>query len=292
MKKFKECYSSLIEQLGNNFNLSQVLDFITYFRCDDVNLYNEFLKNYDEVGYYSSRKLIELYCKKNEIILSDENANSIFSDLVNNIWNNGMSYHLTTSISALNINKYGMDPSKKEADVLEDINTLIDSLSEEKVKYFFPFVRGDINMYSYSSIPKLAVSYGKAPEWYLNLIGYRDSSLDEIIPRVLKLMEYESEAAKEKMVSIVSKYHELYKNSSRVLVVIPELNPKLSKDVLDSFEVNSVEKLNEGINYFISVKGRNIDTKTDKVVPSRELMFIDVKTRTLVNFEGKNKKHI
>ena len=51
-----------------------------------------------------------------------------------------MSYHLTTSISALNINKYGMDPSKKEADVLEDINMLIDSLSEDKVKYFFPFV--------------------------------------------------------------------------------------------------------------------------------------------------------
>ena len=68
--------------------------------------------------------------------------------------------------------------------------------------------------------------------------------------------------------------------------------PKLSKDVLDSFEVNNVEKLNEGINYFISVKGRNIDTKTDKFVLSRELMFIDVKIRTLVNFEGKNKKHI
>ena len=292
MKEFYDIYNSLINKIDGNIDLSSVLEFCTYFRCDDIKLYNDFMKNYTEVGYYKSEKLIELYCKKNGIILSDENANSIFSDLVNNIWNNGMSYHLTTSISALNINKYGMDPSKKEADVLEDINTLIDSLSEEKVKYYFPFVRGDINMYSYSSIPKLSVSYGKAPEWYLNLAGYGNESLDKIIPRIMNSMEDESEAAKEKMVSIVSKYHELYKNSFRVLVVIPGLNPKLSKDVLDSFEVNSVEKLNEGINYFLSVKGRNIDAKTDKVVPSNELMFIDVKTRTLVNFEGKNKKHI
>lgn len=292
MKEFYDIYNSLISKIDGNINLSSVLEFCTYFRCDDIKLYNDFMKDYTEVGYYKSEKLIELYCKKNGIILSDENANSIFSDLVNNIWNNGMSYHLTTSISALNINKYGMDPSKKEADVLEDINTLMDSLSEEKVKYFFPFVRGDINMYSYSSIPKLSVSYGKAPEWYLNLAGYGNESLDKIIPRIMNSMKDESEAAKDKMISIVSKYHDLYKNSSRVLVVIPGLNPKLSKDVLDSFEVNNVEKLNEGINYFLSVKGRNIDAKTDKVVPSNELMFIDVKTRNLVNFENKNIKHI
>lgn len=292
MKEFYDIYNSLISKIDGNINLSSVLEFCTYFRCDDIKLYNDFMKNYTEVGYYKSEKLIELYCKKNGIILSDENANSIFGDLVNNIWNNGMSYHLTTSISALNINKYGMDPSKKEADVLEDINTLMDSLSVEKVKYFFPFVRGDINMYSYSSIPKLSVSYGKAPEWYLNLAGYGNESLDKIIPRIMNSMEDESEAAKDKMISIVSKYHDLYKNSSRVLVVIPGLNPKLSKEVLDSFEVNSVERLNEGINYFLSVKGRNIDAKTDKVVPSNELMFIDVKTRNLVNFENKNIKHI
>ena len=292
MKEFYDIYNSLISKIDGNINLSSVLEFCTYFRCDDINLYNDFIKDYNEVFYYKSEKLIELYCKKNEIVLSNENANSIFSDLVNNIWNNGMSYHLTTSISALNINKYGMDPSKKEADVLEDINTLMDSLSEEKVKYFFPFVRGDINMYSYSSIPKLSVSYGKAPEWYLNLAGYGNESLDKIIPRIMNSMKDESEAAKDKMISIVSKYHDLYKNSSRVLVVIPGLNPKLSKDVLDSFEVNNVEKLNEGINYFLSVKGRNIDAKTDKVVPSNELMFIDVKTRNLVNFENKNIKHI
>ena len=290
MKKFKECYSSLIEQLGNNFNLSQVLDFITYFRCDDVNLYNEFLKNYDEVGYYSSRKLIELYCKYNNIELNDKNSKDIFLGIVDNLWNKGMSYHLTTSVSALNIMDYGMNPSKKEADVLEDINMLIDSLSEDKVKYFFPFVRDDINMYSYSSIPKLTVSYGKAPEWYLNLVGHDIDSLDKIIPRLMNLMGDESVSTKEKMVSIVSKYHDLYKNSSRVLVVIPGLNPKLSKDVLDSFDVNNVEKLNEGINYFLSVKRRNIDAKTDKVVPSSELMFIEVKSKSIIDYNNKDKR--
>lgn len=290
MKEFYDIYNSLISKIDGNINLSSVLEFCTYFRCTDINLYNDFMKDYTEVGYYKSEKLLELYCKKNEIVLSNENANSIFSDLVNNIWNNGMSYHLTTSISALNINKYGMDPSKKEADVLEDINMLIDSLSEDKVKYFFPFVRDDINMYSYSSIPKLTVSYGKAPEWYLNLVGHDIDSLDKIIPRLMNLMGDESVSTKEKMVSIVSKYHDLYKNSSRVLVVIPGLNPKLSKDVLDSFEVNNVEKLNEGINYFLSVKRRNIDAKTDKVVPSSELMFIEVKSKSIIDYNNKDKR--
>lgn len=290
MKEFYDIYNSLISKIDGNINLSSVLEFCTYFRCADINLYNDFMKDYTEVGYYKSEKLLELYCKKNEIVLSNENANSIFSDLVNNIWNNGMSYHLTTSISALNINKYGMDPSKKEADVLEDINMLIDSLSEDKVKYFFPFVRDDINMYSYSSIPKLTVSYGKAPEWYLNLVGHDIDSLDKIIPRLMNLMGDESVSTKEKMVSIVSKYHDLYKNSSRVLVVIPGLNPKLSKDVLDSFEVNNVEKLNEGINYFLSVKRRNIDAKTDKVVPSSELMFIEVKSKSIIDYNNKDKR--
>ena len=290
MKEFYDIYNSLISKIDGNINLSSVLEFCTYFRCDDINLYNDFMKDYTEVGYYKSEKLLELYCKKNEIVLSNENANGIFSDLVNNIWNNGMSYHLTTSISALNINKYGMDPSKKEADVLEDINMLIDSLSEDKVKYFFPFVRDDINMYSYSSIPKLTVSYGKAPEWYLNLVGHDIDSLDKIIPRLMNLMGDESVSTKEKMVSIVSKYHDLYKNSSRVLVVIPGLNPKLSKDVLDSFEVNNVEKLNEGINYFLSVKRRNIDAKTDKVVPSSELMFIEVKSKSVIDYNNKDKR--
>ena len=288
MKEFYDIYNSLISKIDGNINLSSVLEFCTYFRCDDINLYNDFMKDYTEVGYYKSEKLLELYCKKNEIVLSNENANSIFSDFVNNIWNNGMSYHLTTSVSALNINKYGMDPSKKEADVLEDINMLIDSLPEDKVKYFFPFVRDDINMYSYSSIPKLTVSYGKAPEWYLNLVGHDIDSLDKIIPRLMNLMGDESVSTKEKMVSIVSKYHDLYKNSSRVLVVIPSLNPKLSKDVLDSFEVNNVEKLNEGINYFLSVKRRNIDAKTDKVVPSSELMFIEVKSKSIIDYNNKD----
>ena len=145
-------------------------------------------------------------------------------------------------------------------------------------------------MYSYSSIPKLTVSYGKAPEWYLNLVGHDIDSLDKIIPRLMNLMGDESVSTKEKMVSIVSKYHDLYKNSSRVLVVIPGLNPKLSKDVLDSFEVNNVEKLNEGINYFLSVKRRNIDAKTDKVVPSSELMFIEVKSKSIIDYNNKDKR--
>ena len=62
---------------------------------------------------------------------------------------------------------------------------------------------------------------------------------------------------------------------------------KLSKDVLDSFEVNNVEKLNEGINYFLSVKRRNIDAKTDKVVPSSELMFIEVKSKSIIDYNNK-----
>lgn len=290
MKEFNDIYYSLINKIDGVIDLSSVLEFCTYFRCEDINLYNEFMKDYKEVGHYDGKKLVELYCKNKGIELKDENANSIFSNLINNIWNDGMSYHLTTSISALNINKYGMDPSKKEADVLEDINTLINSLSEDKVRQFFPFVRDDISMYSYSSIPKLAVSYGKAPEWYLNLIGYRNTGLDEVIPSVLKSIENESEDAKEKMVSVVTKYHDLYKNSSRVLVVIPGLNPQLSKDVLDSLDVNSVDKLTEGINYFLSVRRRNIDAKSNKVVSSDELMFIDVKTRNIVNFEDRDKK--
>lgn len=290
MKKFKECYSSLIEQLGNNFNLSQVLDFITYFRCDDVNLYNEFLKNYDEVGYYSSRKLIELYCKYNNIELNDKNSKDIFLGIVDNLWNKGMSYHLTTSVSALNIMDYGMNPSKKEADVVKDISSLIALLSEDGKRKFFPFARNDIDTYSYASIPKLNVNYGKAPEWYLNIIGYSNDSFEKIVPNIMKEMVDESSEAKEKMLFIVSKYYELYKNSSRVLVVIPGLNKNVSEEIINIFDVNNVDNLINGVRYFIGSRSRNIDAKSNKVVSSDDLMFIDVKTKNIVNFEERDKK--
>lgn len=78
MQEFKKNYESLISSLGNDINLSSVLEFITYFRCDDVSLYQEFLSNYHSVGEYDSSKLIELYCKHNGISLNDANANEVF----------------------------------------------------------------------------------------------------------------------------------------------------------------------------------------------------------------------
>jgi len=290
MNDFREIYNSLINKIDGNINLSSVLEFCTYFRCDDIDLYNEFLSDYAEVGHYNTSKLLNLYCKSKNIELSDENARNIFLELVDNIWNNGMSYHLTTSISALNIYENGMDPSKKEIEVVEDINSLMSSLSDDGRRNFFPFAIGDINMYSYSSIPKLNVNYGMAPEWYLNLIGYQKGSFEEIIPNILKEMSNESLEAREKMFLVVSKYHDLYKNSSRTLVIIPDLNKKLSEERLDSFGVNNVDKLNVGIEYFLSNRRRNIDAKSNKIVPSSELMFIDVKTRNIVNFEDRDKK--
>lgn len=289
MEAFKRNYESLINNLGENVNLSAVLEFITYFRCDDVELYKEFLKDYNEVGFYDPGKLVDLYCKSEKITLSDENANSVFFELVNNIWNNNMSYHLTTSISALNIYENGMDPSKKESEVLEDINSLANLLSEDGKRIFFPFAIEDKDKYSFSSIPKLNVNYGRKPEWYLNLTFYQNGSLEEIMPSILKEMGNESLEAKDKMCEVVSKYHELYKNSSRTMVIIPGLNPIFSKEVIDGLEVNNVDKLKEGVQRFLFLRKSRIDACTDKVVSSSELMFIDVSSRKMIDFGNINK---
>ena len=289
MQEFKKNYESLISSLGNDINLSSVLEFITYFRCDDVSLYQEFLSNYYSVGEYDSSKLIELYCKYNGISLNDENANEVFLNLANNIWNNNMSYHLTTSVSAENIYNNGMDPSKKEIEVKEDIDSLASVLTPEGRSFFFPFALGDKDTYSYSSIPKLNVNYGKKPEWYLNLTLYNNGSVEDVMNAISCGLVSESDIAREKMFEVISKYHELYSNSSRTLVVIPGLNPVLSLDKLNSFDVKDVSSLDKGISFLLFARHSKIDCVSSKSVPASDLMFIDVKTKSLVQFETKEK---
>lgn len=290
MEIFKEKYNSLTEKLGDNVNLSAVLEFITYFRSDDIDLYRDFLEGYKKVGSYDTKKLIELYCKSNNIVLNDENAEKIFMGLVDNIWNNNMSYHLTTSVSALNIYENGMDPSKKEMEVVEDIESLANVLSETGKRNFLPFVRTDIKKYSYSSIPRLNVNYGKYPEWYLNLVGYNTGSLDSIMNYVRPMIELESFDAQFKLIDIIYKYYDLYKNSVRTLVVIPGLNKQLSKEQLVSFKVESVSILNENIRRFLDIRSSNINAKSNKCVSSSELMFISTSTKKNIDFESENKK--
>ena len=289
MQEFKKNYESLISGLGNDINLSSVLEFITYFRCDDVSLYQEFLSNYHSVGEYDSSKLIELYCKHNGISLNDENANEVFLNLANNIWNNNMSYHLTTSVSAKNIYNNGMDPSKKEIEVKEDIDSLASVLTPDGRSFFFPFALGDKDTYSYSSIPKLNVNYGKKPEWYLNLTLYNNGTVDDIMKAVSCGLESESDVAKEKMFDVVSKYHDLYSDSTRTLIVIPGLNPVLDNESLSKFDVKDVASLEKGIGFLLFARHSKIDCVSSKCVPGSDLMFIDVKTRSLVNFDSKEK---
>ncbi len=290
METLKKDYESLMSKLGNDFNLSSVLEFISFLRTDDVELYKKFLKDYKEVGYYDTRKLIDLYCESNRILLNDENANEVFKGLVNNVWNDNMSYHLTTSVSACNIYENGMDPSKKEAEVLEDIDSLASLLSDEGKKMFFPFALDDKTEYSFASIPKLSVNYGRKPEWFLNLTFYSNGNVNEIMKKIMPFLADESVVAQEKMFEVVDKYYNLYNNSSRTLVVIPGLNPFFSQTKLDEFNVNNVDDLEKTLNQFLSVRSGRINESTDKVVPSDELMFIDVKTRNIVNFENINKK--
>lgn len=290
MEDFKKNYESLTSKLGDNFNLSSVLEFISFLRTDDVDLYKKFLKDYKEVGYYDTRKLIDLYCESNDILLKDENANEVFKGLVNNVWNDNMSYHLTTSVSACNIYENGMDPSKKEAEVLEDIDSLASLLSDEGRRMFFPFALDDKTEYSFASIPKLSVNYGRKPEWFLNLTFYSNGNVNEIMKKIMPFLVDESVEAQEKMFEVVDKYYNLYNNSSRTMVVIPGLNPFFSQSKLDEFNVNNVDDLEKTLNQFLSVRSRRINESTDKVVPSDELMFIDVKTRNIVNFENINKK--
>lgn len=290
MENLKKDYESLMSKLGNDFNLSSVLEFISFLRTDDVELYKKFLKDYKEVGYYDTRKLIDLYCESNGILLNDENANEVFKGLVNNVWNDNMSYHLTTSVSACNIYENGMDPSKKEAEVLEDIDSLASLLSDEGKKMFFPFALDDKKEYSFASIPKLSVNYGRKPEWFLNLTFYSNGNVNEIMKKIMPFLADEGVEAQEKMFEVVDKYYNLYNNSSRTLVVIPGLNPFFSQTKLDEFNVNNVDDLEKTLNKFLSVRRVRINESTDKVVPSDELMFIDVKTRNIVNFENINKK--
>ena len=200
-----------------------------------------------------------------------------------------MSYHLTTSISAENIYNNGMDPSKKEKEVLEDIDSLASVLSPENRDYFMPYALNDKGTYSYASFPKLAVNYGRRPEWYLNLTLYNDGTADEIFNSISPFLVSESDEAKEKMYNVISKYHDLYANSSRTLVVIPGLNNVLSDEALDSFGVKDVPTLRRAVEHLVYVRHSINDGDSTKCVPGSDLMFIDVKSRSLVDFESKEK---
>ena len=200
-----------------------------------------------------------------------------------------MSYHLTTSVSAENIYNNGMDPSKKEAEVLEDIDSLASVLSSENRDFFMPYALKDKGTYSYSSFPKLGVNYGRKPEWYLNITLYNDGTADEIFNAISPFLVSESDEAKEKMYNVISKYHDLYANSFRTLVVIPGLNDVLSDEELNSFGVKDVPTLQSAVERLVYARHSINDGVSTKHVPGSDLMFIDVGSRTLVDFESKEK---
>ena len=96
----------------------------------------------------------------------------------------------------------------------------------------------------------------------------------------MKEMVDESSEAKEKMLFIVSKYYELYKNSSRVLVVIPGLNKNVSEEIINIFDVNNVDNLINGVRYLNFSKKFEILSSPTKwtIVPKIKLI-----TNTQIN---------
>ena len=283
MEKFKNNYHSLRNKLEEEYPLPVIIQFCVYFDSDDENLFREFAASYNPPGD-NSDLLIRIYAKRYDLD-PIKDLKVIRNLYVDNVLNNGYSYHLTTNVNAENILKEGLNPPfpTEEEKELEDIKSM---LTEEGLKSFFPFHNQERYLF-YSKVLKQNVRYGRAPEWLQDLKIGTDN--------IETFGRYESSDAKIALMQFTKKYVTKYKDAKRIVIMIPNRlldssrkNGKLTSEMLDKTGLD-VKSL---IQQLERVLKSQIDERSKNFIPGDNLIYIEEKSGKILFEESEFGKKI
>lgn len=261
----KRIISNLVFLYGEE-ELSSIIKFAVYFRCDDLKLYDEFKSKVRPRGILQTNDLITLLAKRYN--LDPKKDMSTIRDMyVNNVFNNGYVYHMTSKANASSIDETGLNPRYNEEQ--EDIKRVRGELTPKGESNFFPFAKDDYNKLYYSRTLNIGASYGLEPEWIREL------------NKQFRLFDTyaasESEQAKKDLKELRVKYNEKYKDRSRVLYLIPASYTMKGKRAFTSEDLDNINlKPEEVIGRFERIVKSSINESITSYVPRTSLVCIDL----------------
>lgn len=246
--------------------LSSIIKFAVYFRCEDLKLYDEFKSKIGLRGAIKTNDLISLFAKRYNLDpLKDMSA--IRDMYVNNVFNNGYVYHMTSKANVSSIDETGLNPKYNEEQ--EDIKRVRGELTPKGESNFFPFAKDDYNKLYYSRTLNLGANYGLEPEWIREL--NKQFRLFDTFAAT------ESEQAKKDLKELRVKYNEKYRDRSRVLYLIPASYTMKGKRAFTSEDLDNLNlKPDEVIERFERVVKSAINESITSYVPRQSLVCIDL----------------
>ena len=262
-EEFMKNYTSLMNKTNNN-DIKNVLEFCNYFKCDDLNLFNEY-KAFVDKGIKVT-DLIVLYGKRYNLNpVRDEKE--IMKLFVKNTIQDGFSYHLGNSVNNESIMKkgFGINSLGLKTEEDKDYELLKSSLDEEVFHNLEPFYKTKVSGKTFfSNVPILDARYGDRPEWLIELKNNYDNIKNELNEENNILVS-----------GIIDKYDRKYNNTSKRLYLIK--NPlQISDDKIES--LSKVMSASDVINYLYSNVLNQKDLSTDSYIPSDDIMSIDLNT--------------
>ena len=266
--------------------IPEILEFCNYFRQEDIELFDEYRKIYQETEFQpvreKSKKIVELY--KRKLGITSENDKRLLETILEVIGNNGLGFHLTNNIDVKNIIENGLDP-KAKSDSVGRLREIKNSLSKETVGELFPYQGSDEDKYSYSTNPRLNVSYGRCPEWLLNLTSYAyntGTELPEVLEDIAELCKENGESPEsiETLLKFTEENYKKYLKTRKEMVVFPN-----TKDIdISVFNGMTAE---ESCIMIINSKEKGIDERGQKPILPEQIAIIDINSR---NFDKRISK--
>ena len=286
----KTIIESLLESVKptNTFDKNILIEFAIIFRTDNIDLFNEYYKSFQDKPYFvfgsdslDMPKIIEIFKMKN----NSNDEEMISEEFLQNYFLNGYVFHSTTDVDIANIMINGMNPSKKIH--VDDTAEVKKILSEEALSSFFPCENKDVPYWYYTTRLNLFNLYG-IPEWFRAITGniegdFQNISIDDILTRIREKSAYygNSDEATQKLEQLVRVYYERYKDARKMLVLIP-LSGAITQveSIYNEFkERNALHNLMEYVCYrFCGEK----NARTTNIVDPNDLLCFDVQNNVLL----------
>ena len=260
---FINTYASLISQVGTK-EMSTVLKFCNLFHSDNIELYTKF-KNSNQ----TPNDIINIYAEMHGLD-PQRDIDTIEHIFEQNVFSQGVSYHLNNSANLENILNLGLGISSigLKTEERKDKEKLKELVKPKVLKKLQPYYEseheGNKGKVFFSAHPILTARYGKMPEWIQELKSNYNVFKDD--------PEYPIDnEAKYFIESILQKYNDKYTGKPKMLFILP-----YSGIVRNRFDYKncSLEQIIQNI--YNNVLGEK-DNSTTKYIPGSSIISIDLK---------------
>ncbi len=274
-------FNSLKRQIDiyDSGEVNSLLLFCSLFNSDDPALYREYrAKALTLGGEISSDTLIKLYAKMHGLD-PEKDIKKIMYFFLETAYNNGVSYHLTSSANVDSIMNVGLGAASLgeifKTEERKDYERLVESIKNEglEVGKVFPFHTDyDEEKTFFSNIPLNRTRYGDKPEW-----------IKELALGISALPD--NSRSKQMATLILNKYNIKYEGAKKVLLVLPLQGVKqLTEDDIEELLKEAPPKA--VIEIFYSAITGGINNSTKNHIDSSNIIVVEGKDLYVLNESG------